>query len=219
MLHAVFFDFDFTLADSSAGVTECINFALAKLGFPRVSRERACETIGLSLAETFSVLTGIDNEALATDFADRFVQRADEVMETMTHIYDSVPRAVGRLRSSELALGIVSTKFRYRIENILKRNGLSSQFDVIVGGEDVAKHKPDPSGLLRALRQLGIKSVEAVYVGDHVVDAETAERAAVPFIAVLSGICREDDFKDYQVRAFIKGIGDLAGVLGLMEAA
>jgi phosphoglycolate phosphatase len=216
-LHAVVFDFDFTLADSSAGAIECINFALAQLNLPQVSPERARKTIGLSLPETFLSLTGINDQALASDFANYFVQRADQVMESLTYIYDAVPQTIDSLRSFGIGLGIFSTKFRYRIENTLARERLLDRFDVIVGGRDVTKLKPDPAGLCRALTQLGVGAGGAIYVGDHVVDAEAAERAGVPFIAVLSGTCREDDFEGYQVQALVDGVGGLVNVLGLED--
>ncbi|HEY9503221.1 MAG TPA: HAD hydrolase-like protein, partial [Pyrinomonadaceae bacterium] len=51
--NTVLFDFDYTLADSSQGAIDCINFALAEMGLAPVSDEAACRTIGLSLNETF----------------------------------------------------------------------------------------------------------------------------------------------------------------------
>jgi len=36
---AVFFDFDYTLADSSKAVIECINYALQKMGYPNLLRK------------------------------------------------------------------------------------------------------------------------------------------------------------------------------------
>ena len=47
-LQAVIFDFDYTLADSSQGAIECINFAFDQMGLDRVTDEAACRTIGLS---------------------------------------------------------------------------------------------------------------------------------------------------------------------------
>jgi len=216
-MRAVIFDFDLTLADSSAGIIECINFALTRLGFSHVSSERAKKTIGLSLPETFSALTDVTDKALASGFSSYFVQHADQVMEPLTYLYESVPQTVEALRDLGIRLGIVSTKFRYRIENLLKPHGLSDQFDVIVGGEDVTAPKPDPSGLLQALARLDTRSSEAVYVGDHIVDAEAARRAGIPFIAVLSGTCRQRDFRSYPVRAFIDKVDQLMHVPGLAE--
>jgi len=63
---------------------------------------------------------------------------------------------------------------------------------VIVGGEDVTRHKPDPEGLQRALASLGIEGDQALYVGDHPVDGQAAAGAGVRFVRVLTG----EDFGD-----------------------
>ena len=57
-IKAILFDFDYTLADSSRGVIDCIGYALGALRLPPVSEEAACRTIGLSLADTLAALAG-----------------------------------------------------------------------------------------------------------------------------------------------------------------
>ena len=86
----------------------------------------------------------------------------------------------------------MSTKYRYRSESILAHVGLSGAVDVIVGGEDVTRHKPDPEGLEKALAGLGTDGAQALYVGDHPVDGHAAARAGVRFVRVLTG----EDFGD-----------------------
>ena len=96
-------------------------------------------------------------------------------MHGLTIIYPWVAETVQALRVTGRRLGIVSSKYRYRIERILAEGGLASHFEVIVGGEDVSRHKPDPAGLLLALQRLGLPAADVLYVGDHPVDAEAAE--------------------------------------------
>ena len=55
-------------------------------------------------------------------------------MVDLTTIFPDAPRAVHELRKAGMKTGIVSTKYRYRIEAILARDGLTDGFDVIVGG-------------------------------------------------------------------------------------
>jgi phosphoglycolate phosphatase len=62
-IHAAIFDFDYTLADSSEGCVECVNFAFQEMGLDRHSNEKICRTIGLSLKETFLTLSG-DRDAV-----------------------------------------------------------------------------------------------------------------------------------------------------------
>jgi phosphoglycolate phosphatase len=72
--HAVIFDFDYTLADSSQGAVECINFALAEMGLARVPAEAACRTIGLSLHETFLTLGEHHEPHRCDEFHQLFVE-------------------------------------------------------------------------------------------------------------------------------------------------
>src|SRR5712692_1955154 len=132
---AVIFDFDYTLADSSAGIIACMNFAFERLGLPAVPAERICATIGLSLAETFATLAGPPYRGQTEAFIKLYIQRADEVMVDRTVLYDSVPRLAALLKRRGLRLGIVSTKYRHRIEAVLRRERVENAFDVIIGGE------------------------------------------------------------------------------------
>ena len=208
-IKAVIFDFDYTLADSAQGAIDCINSALTAMALPAASDEAICKTIGLSLPATYEVLTGDFTRERAAEFARLFVQRAGQVMVDKTAVFETVKPTVTLLKQQGLKLGIVSTKYRYRIEQILRRDGLLSFFDVIVGGEDVPAHKPDPAGLLAALERLACPPAEALYVGDALPDAETAERANVVFIATLSGVTPSKGFHSFKVHLFIDSLLEL----------
>jgi len=213
MKRAVLFDFDLTLADSTSGAVECINYALTKMGLPQAERRAIRETIGLSLPATLARLTGLTDPMLAESFTANFVERANLRMVDLTAIFPDARRAVQELRNAGMKTGIVSTKYRYRIETILARDGLTDGFDVIVGGEDVVQHKPDPEGLHRALKQIGLFGQDAVYVGDHPVDAMAASAAGISFIAVLTGNAVRRDFGEWPDTRFIEGLPDLLPLL------
>jgi phosphoglycolate phosphatase len=208
---AVIFDFDYTLADSSRGIIECVNYALDRLHLPPVTPDQILSTIGLSLPDTFRALTGATEGS--AEFVRLFVQRGDKVMMDKTVLLEPVPQVVSLLDRPGLALGIVSTKFRRRIESVLARDQLLSHFDVIIGGEDVPRHKPEPDGLLLALERLGLTPSDSIYVGDSTVDAETARRAGIPFVAVLSGTTPRDAFEEYPVIGILESISGLPGWL------
>ncbi len=209
LFNTIIFDFDYTLADSSAGVVTCVNFALHEMDLPTVPPEKIYPTIGLSLPETLRQLTGIQTTEKNIEFSRLFIQKAEKVMVDSTKIFETVPDTIRRLKEQGISLAIVSTKFRYRIEAILRREKLLKYFDVIVGGEDVDRHKPDPEGLLLALEKLRFSPAESVYVGDSIVDAQTARSAGLPFIAVLSGATPRDAFIDHDVFHFLESIRDL----------
>ena len=206
---AVLFDFDYTLADSSIGVVDCVNFSLCRLGLPLASAGAIRGTIGLPLKDAFKRLVGPEYLVQFEEFFRLYTERANAVMTDATVLFESVPRTIESLTKLGVALGIVSTKESYRIEAVLERESLLDSFDVIIGGDDVPIPKPDPEGLLTAIRRLGCSPSNSLYVGDSVVDAETARRADVPFAAVLSGMGSREDFKEYEAYRMLDSLLEL----------
>ena len=198
MIRAIIFDFDYTLGDSTNGIALSINYALEKLGYSAQNIVDIKKTIGLSLKDTYKALTLKDNLAEAEQFAALFKEKADEVMVANTQLYDGVEVVLKKLKAKGCKIGIVTTKFHYRIEQILNKFGMSEWIDLIVGAEDVKIAKPDPEGLLWAVEHLGIAKDEILYVEDSHVDARTAENASVNFAGVLTGTTSKETFKKYQ---------------------
>ena len=209
----VLFDFDYTLADSSAGAVACVNHALAQMCLPPVPPEQIHRTIGMSLSATLAALTEPSAHHRSEEFERWFMERAEQVMADRTVIFPTTGPTLRTLEDQGLRLGIVSTKMRYRIVSILQREGLEGHFGVIIGGGEVSVHKPDPSGLLLAAAQLGCAPPEMLYVGDSVIDAEAAQRGGTSFAAVLSGVTPRDAFKDYDPIAIIETLAELPMML------
>ena len=193
-IQAVLFDFDYTLADSSDAIVECFNTALDGIGLARADPEAIRRTIGLTLPESLAQVAGREHLSRAEEFRLHWRKRSDEIMVDWTRVFEWTDPATEELRQAGLRLGIVSTKYRSRIDSTLERHGLRQRFEVIVGGEDVERHKPHPEGLWRAAKLLGLEPRHTLYVGDTVADAEAASQAGAPFLAVLSGMTKAGDF-------------------------
>ncbi len=212
---ALLFDFDYTLADSSPGILECMHFALTSLGRVPPDDETIRRQIGLPLWGTLERLYGPEAAERDDDFVRLFVARADEIMADNTRMLDGVPEALDRFRGAGFKMGVVSTKYRYRIEQILARDGLLEHFDCLVGGEDVEKHKPHPEPLERAVEALGVEMSRVLYLGDSAVDAEAAARAGLRFVAVLSGVTPAAVFEAHPSAAVLESVCELPGLLGI----
>jgi len=213
----VIFDFDYTLADSSDGVIECANYALGRLGFPAAPDDAIRRTIGLSLPHSLPALVGDEHAELGDEYMRVFQEKAFKIMPDATLVYEFVPSLVDTLLDRGINIGIVSSGRRRRINAVLQRYGLDGRFGVIVGSEDVETMKPDPTGLRRAVDALSTPIESCLYVGDSVTDAETARRAGVPFVAVLSGVTEREAFAEYAPAMVLGSAGKLPGALGLED--
>ena len=209
MLKAVIFDFDYTLGDSTNGIALSINYALENLGYVSQKLSDIRKTIGLSLRETYFTLTENDDLEEAEQFAKLFKEKADEVMVSNTELYSGVKDVLTRLRERDIKTAIVTSKFHYRIEQILTKFNANDLIDIIVGAEDVKASKPNPEGLHWTLEHLGLKKEEVLYVGDSYVDAKAAENADVGFAAVLTGTTTRQEFSNYNCMYIGEDIKDV----------
>ncbi len=209
---AVLFDFDFTLADSSVGIVACVNYAMEKIGLSAAPPEDILATVGLHIPEALVELRGEEYRPKGQEFFRYFTEKADEVMSDGTRLYPSAHRVITHLDSLGYRVGIVSTKYRYRIESIMERDGLQKNLALIVGYEDIEKPKPAPDGLIKAANRLNMAIEDCVYIGDSHVDAGAAQAAGMPFVAVLSGTTTLDVFSNYPNAAILPSIESLANV-------
>jgi phosphoglycolate phosphatase len=206
---AYLFDFDYTLGDATQGIVASVHYALQELKLPLPSVEDIRRTVGLTLAETFERLTGLCSEAQSARFVMLFKTKADEVMTESTSLYADTIELLTSIKAAGYQVGIVTTKYHHRITSILHKYQISHLVDVIVGGDDVKNAKPHPEALLAAIRILKIPKRQALYIGDSEVDAETACRARVDFVAVTSGVTGKDRFIKYPHVAVIANLSEL----------
>jgi putative hydrolase of the HAD superfamily len=83
------------------------------------------------------------------------------------HVFPEVEGALQRLKRAGFKLGIITGGFEEDIEMIVPKTGLDEYFDVKVGVDTTGKRKPHPRAFKYALKQLGVRPFEAVFVGDN----------------------------------------------------
>jgi phosphoglycolate phosphatase len=215
---AIVFDFDLTLADSLLGFVESHATASRAIGLTPPSLEAIGPTLGTPLPEVFLRLHGAANADRTDEYLRVYHQRADEVMTGLTSWLDGAPETLRSLHARAMKLGIVSQKLRYRVEDVLHRDGMAGLFGAVIGGDDVEALKPDPAGLLLATERLGVAPGASLYIGDTTIDAETARRAGVGFVAVLSGFTDAEAFTEYAPLTVLNSVTELPDFLGLRAA-
>lgn len=207
-MNTIIFDFDYTLGDTTNGIVQSAQYALKQMGEEERTYEEIKKTIGLSLSETYKKLTGNMDESRADRFFDLFKEKADEVMVDSAELYPGVKEMLIELREKGYRIGIVTTKFAYRVRNIMKKFDAEELLDVVIGVGDVTNVKPDPEGLLLAVEKLGVKTEDALYIGDSYVDAKAAEAAGMKFAGVLTGTTTRQEFAKYSNESISETVVD-----------
>lgn len=207
--HTYLFDFDYTLADSSKGIVICFRNVLERHRHTGISDEQIKRTIGKTLVDSFSILTDIGDEAILEEYRKEYVKEADRFMTANTHLFPETVSVLQALKEKGANIGIISTKYRYRIMELAKDNIPEGIIDLIVGGEDVKTAKPSPEGVFLALENLGTDKDTTLYIGDSIVDAETAQAAGMDFAGVLHGATTAEELEAYPHVAIMKDLTEL----------
>lgn len=153
--------------------------------------------IGKTLEDSFSILTGVTDVETLARYRKEYVKEADTHMTVNTVLFPETKEVLMALKAEGAQVGIISTKYRYRIMELMAKELPADFLDIIVGGEDVRTPKPSPEGLLFALEHLKAYAADTLYIGDSTVDAETAQAAGVDFAGVLHGMTTEEELAAY----------------------
>ncbi len=107
---------------------------------------------------------------------------------------EALPRTVARAGAPELLRALQTRGFRLGLltrasetfaRQALRRTSLEPFFAYLRSRSSPGPAKPSPESLLLLLQEMGVPLDRALFVGDHLIDAETATRARVRFYAML----------------------------------
>lgn len=182
----IVFDLDGTLIDSAPDITGVANALLAEAGRDPITLDQTRAFIGSGapvFVERMRMARGLP-EDMQAQLLEAFVARYDSAV-SRTVCYPGVVAALQDLKAQGHRLGICTNKPERPAHAVLKHLALARFFDVVLGGDSLPQRKPDPAPLHAAFAALG--PGQRLYVGDSEVDAETAQRADVPFMLFTEG--------------------------------
>ena len=182
------FDLDGTLADTAPDLAAALNHALDRLGRPQIDPDQVRQLVGhgaRALLRKGLAASGDSSESLVEQGYPHFIDYYAANICVGTRAYVGLDAALAALRGCGVRLAICTNKPERLTHLLVDAIGWRGRFDAIVGGDTLAVRKPDPAPLAAAVARAG--GGRAVFVGDSIVDADTARAARVPFVAVSFG--------------------------------
>jgi HAD superfamily hydrolase (TIGR01509 family) len=132
---------------------------------------------------------------LSVDDVDRFIDAEHEVWRPANAVLGSAQALLEALRGRGLKTGIVANSWPDPARVLradIEAFGLGDLVDVCVFSSEVGASKPDPAIFLRALGELGVDPLDAMFVGDRLV-ADVQGAANVGMTTVQALWFRVDD--------------------------
>jgi phosphoglycolate phosphatase len=125
---------------------------------------------------------------------------------------DGVEQALRELKAQGLKIGLTTGFSREIADMILDSLGWTDGgiIDLSVAGDEVPAGRPEPFLIQKVMADLGVQDTAAVVsAGDTASDVESARRAGVTSIGVLTGHLTSQDFDALGADVVLDSVADL----------
>jgi HAD superfamily hydrolase (TIGR01509 family) len=181
---AVVFDCDGTLADTESLADQAWSETLAAYGYEATEADFQA-VIGHPFVQNwayFSARVDLGDEA---SFRHRLRTRFLELFDRDLELHHDAVATLRRLAEAGVPIAVASSSSHEHVDRVLARGELTELVQVVVGADDVPRHKPDPTPYVVAARQLGVEPARCTAVEDTPVGVAAAVGAGMFTVAVV----------------------------------
>jgi HAD superfamily hydrolase (TIGR01509 family) len=173
---AVLFDMDGVLIDSYEAWFGLMNAAAKDFGYPPITREQFASIWGQG--------PDLDVELFfrrhTVEEVETYYNRHFHDYSKRVRVNSSAIEVFEALHRDDIGVAVITNTPSTIARDVLGVAELTP--DVLVGGTDVARGKPAPDMVFKALETLGVAKEQALFVGDSHFDEEAAAAAGVRYI-------------------------------------
>ena len=205
-MKAVIFDLDGTLLDTIKDIADSMNYVLSKYGLPQHSIEEYKLYVGdgsLNLvmrSAPGAQDTGPTFAQLESEYREEYLKR----QAVYTAPYHGIAELLSTLVRRGVKIAVLSNKAHIATLEVMAHFFPDIEFDVIIGQRTGYPIKPDPSGVLEILNELGLTCEEALYIGDTGTDMQTAKAADVRAVGALWGFRDKKELEENGADVFAR---------------
>lgn len=216
MIEAIIFDLDGTLLDTVSDLASSLNQALKEIDHQTYSDEEVMGFVGNGVRRLVDLAL---NERASNKEIDqvleRFQMHYSELYNDKTKPYDGIVDVVYKAKELGFALGVCSNKPNVYVQQLIAKHFKEDTFDFVLGEVDFIDRKPAPDMALEVAANLGVDPRNCLFVGDSIVDVQTAKNANMPICAVTYGFQSEEKLLSENPEYTVH---DVHGVLKIIEA-
>lgn len=181
---ALLFDLDGTLVDTAAANVAAYGRALAEVGVTVEPEAFAAVAAGRNWREFLPDL--LARAGVAADPAAVARRKGELYPEMIGELRVNGPLlALAASSRAAMRTAIVTTASAANVRAIVQRYELTGLFDLIVTGDDVSRHKPDPEAYRHAAVRLDLRPDECLAFEDSEIGVASARAAGVAVVQIV----------------------------------
>lgn len=195
-MKCIIFDLDGTLLYTLEDLQESVNFALKHFGYKERTLDEVRNFVGNGVKKLVERSLPQDaTEEQILDCLNVFKQHYGKNSSKNTRPYDGVVELLKYLKSKNAAVALNSNKYDAAVKDLCVKYFGDLVLYSVGESRDCPK-KPSPEGVYKILNHFNISKKDAIYVGDSLIDINTAKNAQISSISVCWGYCDKDKLKE-----------------------
>lgn len=203
----VVFDWDGTLADSTAIIAGALQQACRDVGEPAPSEGDARFVIGLGLADALRHVAPHLPVSRQPDLVARYRYHY-LAQDSVIPLFAGAREMLTDLNAAGFLLGVATGKSRAGLDRALAQQDVGHLFTA-TRCADEGFAKPHPDMLLHLMDRVGAMPDETLMIGDTTHDLELARNAGVAALAVAYGAHELEDLIEQEPLATLHSIAEL----------
>lgn len=207
--NTVIFDLDGTLLNTLEDLTDCVNYTMKVFGYKERTMEEVRRFVGngIGMLVRRAVPDYVTDEQYEKVF-EEYRKYYTYNCQIKTKPYDGIIEMVDRLHRMGIKIAIVTNKNQMAV-NELNKKYFSGIINVAVGDNGIRERKPSTEPIMEALKLLGSKAEDTIYVGDSEVDVATAQNSKLFGVYVTWGFRDKKQLEAAGGENFIDTPGEL----------
>ena len=204
------------MLNTIADIAMATNHALSAFGYPTHSEEKIKNFVGNGVSKLLERALPEDKrtEENIALLREAFTEYYDKHNADLSTPYPGIASLLSQLQENGVLLAVASNKYQSATEKIVAQL-FPSIFDIVLGEREGIARKPNPQIVYDILdsQLVSPNSEDILYIGDSLVDAETAKAAKLPFVACTWGFCTREQLQTAQPHYMVSHPSEILGCL------
>lgn len=203
--HAVLFDLDGTLLDTSTDLSTALNRVLKARNLAPLQYAQTRPIVGHGCKAMLKLALDMNEDHPEyLSLCDELLEYYFEHVSETSQFFPGIEEVLQYLEKNNIPWGIVTNKPGRFTKVLVEGLALNKRTPCIISGDTLSKAKPHPEPLLHACKLLGVEPASCLYIGDAEIDVIASKAAGIPVLTALYGFISPEEIpQDWKANGYI----------------